>query len=418
MERVILHSDCNSFYASVEVLQRPELRGKAVSVGGDAENRHGIVLSSTPQARRCGVKTGEAIWQARQKCPGLVVVPPDYGLYTRFSQLTREIYLEYTERVEPFGLDEAWLDVTGSVEPGQARRFADDLRERIKLELGITVSIGVSYNKIFAKLGSDYKKPDAVTEITRENFRDIVFPLPVGDLLYVGRATREKLRHMGVYTIGQLAQFPYELLCARFGKWGQVLHCFANGLDASPVARYGDAAQVKSVGNSTTTPRDLYTDEDVRIVTMVLADSVSRRLREQQLRGQVVALSVRSSGLIWFSRQRKLDHYTNLSSEITEVCMQLFVENYSWREPIRSLGVCVSDLVQGQLPTQLSLFDDDRRRDRRERLETAMDGLKSRFGTYSVQPAVLLKDKRLAGFDPKESHTIHPVGYFGSGPKE
>ncbi len=413
MDRIVLHSDCNSFYASVELVRRPQLRGKPVCVGGDAEERHGIILSGTPEARRCGVKTGEAIWQARQKCPDLVIIPPDFELYQHFSSMTREIYLEYTDQVEPFGLDEAWLDLTANLLPVNGVEFAHHLRERIKRELGITVSVGVSFNKIFAKLGSDYKKPDAVTEIPRERFRQIVFPLPVEDLLYVGRATSRKLRAMGIYTIGALAQFPLDLLCQRFGKTGQVLHCFANGMDTSPVARYYDTVPVKSVGNSTTAPRDLENYEDVKIIMLVLADSVSRRLREQRLSGRVVSMSVRRSSLSWFSRQQTLDHHTSLASEISSAALELFAANYCWEEPIRSLGVCVSDLVQGEVPGQISLFDDHRRREQRRRLEEAMDRLKNRFGTYSIQPAVLLKDKRLAGFDPKEKHTIHPVGFFG-----
>lgn len=411
MDRTVLHSDCNSFYASVELLHRPELRGKPVSVGGDVEERHGIILSSNPLARRFGVKTGEAIWQAKQKCPQLTVIPPDYALYTRFSGLTRQIYLEYTDRVEPFGLDEAWLDVSGDVPPERGLAFANALRERIKTELGITVSVGVSFNKIFAKLGSDYKKPDAVTEITREGFRELVFPLPVGDLLYVGRATERKLRAMGIYTIGALAAFPRELLRERFGKWGEVLHSFSNGLDTSPVARFADCQPVKSVGNSTTAPRDLENDEDVKMIALVLADSVSRRLREQGLSGRVVTVSVRSSGLMWFSRQRKLPRFTDLSDEIVRAALALFAENYTWSEPIRSLGISVSDLVPSGRPRQLDIFGDDRLL-RRERLETTMDGLKNRFGTYAVHPAVLLKDKYLTGFDPKQCHNIHPVGYF------
>lgn len=412
MDRIILHSDCNSFYASVELLHHPELRDKPVSVGGDVEDRHGIILSSNPLAKSCGVKTGEAIWQATQKCRGLVVVPPNYELYSRFSGMTRQIYLEYTDLVEPFGLDEAWLDVThtGGISSGVA--LADELRERMKLELGITVSIGVSYNKIFAKLGSDYKKPDATTEISRENYRQIAFPLPVGDLLYVGRATERKLRELGVYTIGDLADFPKELLKSRFGKWGEVLHSFANGTDCSVVDSYGGQPMVKSVGNSTTAPRDLENPEDVKIISLVLADSVSRRLREQGLRGRVVSISVRSSRLFWYSRQKKLDHFTNLSSEIFRAAIRLFEESYRWEDTIRSLGISVSDLSCEREARQLSVFEDSAGVDRREKLEETMDGIKNRFGTYAVQPAVLLKDKYLAGFDPKQCHNIHPVGYF------
>ena len=392
MDRIVLHSDCNSFYASVELLHQPELRGKPVAVGGDESSRHGIILSATPSARRCGVKTAEAIWQAKKKCPGLIVVPPDYEMYTRFSNMTRQIYLEYTDRVEPFGLDEAWLDVTGTVPEGGGAEFADGLRQRIKRELGITVSIGVSFNKIFAKLGSDYKKPDAVTEISRENFRDIVFPLPVEELLFVGKSTAARLRRMGIYTIGALAQFPPELLCQRMGKAGQTLHCYANGLDCSPVAVYGEEAEVKSVGNSSTAPHDLESPEEVRRLLMRLADSVSRRLRAKELTGRVITTSVRTAGLVWSSKQRKLGHYTNLASEIASVGFELFLEHYHWKEPVRSVGVCVSDLEQDCMPCQLSLFDDHDRRDRRQRLEETMDGLKARFGRETIQPAVLLKD--------------------------
>ena len=412
MDRVILHSDCNSFYASVELLHRPELRDKPLSVGGDAEDRHGIILASNPIAKRAGVKTGEALWQARLKCPGLVIVPPDYDLYMRFSRLAREIYLDYTDRVEPFGLDESWLDCSDSTSQPDGMKLAQEISDRVKFELGITVSIGVSYNKIFAKLGSDYKKPDAITAITRENFRDIAFPLPVGDLLYVGRATERKLRELGVYTIGDLAGMPQELLRQRFGKWGEVLHVFSNGMDTSPVSKYDARSLVKSVGNSTTTPRDLTCDEDAKIIFYVLADSVSRRLREQGLKGRVVEINVRSTQLCWFTRQRKLTMHTTLAGEIAAAALELFRANYDWREPVRSLGISVSDLVGSGDCQQRSLFEEDARRQRRESLELAVDGLKQRYGTYAVQPAVLLKDRYLAGFDPKLKHVVHPTAYF------
>ncbi len=414
MDRIILHSDCNSFYASVEVLHNPELRGKPVSVGGDVENRHGIILASTPEAKRFGIKTGEALWQARQKCTGLIIIPPHYDLYTRFSRMAREIYDEYTDQVEPFGLDESWLDVTGSTRLfGGGMKIAREINARIKYELGITVSIGVSFNKVFAKLGSDYKKPDAITEISRENFRSIVYPLPASDLLYVGRMTTRKLQAAGVRTIGDLAEYPQELLRQRFGKWGDVLHGFANGIDDSPVTSAAvPAPTVKSVGNSTTAPRDLESDEDVKIIFMVLADSVSRRLREAGLKGRVISIGIRDNRLCIRGRQRKLSHFTTLSYEIAETAMQLFHEVYDWETAIRSIGVTVSELIGEEESEQSSLFDLDGKRESRERLEQAVDGVKRRYGTYSVTPAVMLKDRYLAGFDPKEKHNIHPVGYF------
>lgn len=410
--RTILHSDCNSFYASVECLHRPELRGKPVAVGGDPEQRHGIILAKNQLARGRGVETGEALWQARQKCPELVILPPDFPLYLRFSRLAREIYLEYTSRVEPFGLDEAWLDVTGSVSPGEGPALAEEIRRRVKRELGITVSIGVSYNKVFAKLGSDYKKPDAVTPIGRDVYKSLVWPLPAGDLLCVGPATRRRLSSYGIHTIGDLARAPLRLLRSLFGKWGELLHGFANGLDTSPVAEYGEQPPVKSIGNSVTAPRDLLTGEDVRIVLFALADSVGRRLREQGLKGRVVSVAIRDAGLFSFSRQETLPHYTNITGEILEAGFGLFQKHYRWEKPVRSIGLHISQLAGDTLCTQASFFRDEGERLRMERLDAASDGLKRRFGSQILLPASQLADRRLSRIDPKNDHIIHPVGFF------
>lgn len=412
MERVILHSDCNSFYASVECLHRPEIRDKPVAVGGDVEQRHGIILAKNQIAKKYNIKTGEALWQARQKCPDLVIVPPRFGLYMRFSKLARQIYFDYTDQVEPFGLDECWLDVTGSAVKGDGMSIAQEISARIKYELGITVSIGVSYNKIFAKLGSDYKKPDAITRIGKDNYKDIAWPLPVGDLLYVGRATQRKLVNFGIHTIGELAATPREILCSNFGKWGDVLHCFSNGHDSSPVAVFDNSPLVKSIGNSTTTPRDLENDADVKIILYVLADSVARRLREQGFKGRTVCISVRDNELSSFTRQHTLKSYTSITSEIARAGLELFRKHYRWYKPIRSIGISITDLVCDTMPTQTDLYCDERSRERKEHLDTTVDWLKNRFGSYAVQPAVLLTDTQLSGFDPKRDHNIHPVGYF------
>lgn len=255
--RSILHVDCNNFYASVECLYRPEIRDFPVAVAGDPEARHGIILAKNMMAKKLGVTTGEAIWEAKLKAPGLVLVPPDYKKYLRFSRMAREIYGEYTEQVESFGLDECWLDITGSLPMlyKDPVTIAHEIRQRVKEELGITVSVGVSFNKIFAKLGSDLKKPDAVTVIPYENFQEIVWPLPVGDLLYVGSATRRKLELVAVNTIGDLARYDRELLRWKLGKWGLILHDFANGLDTAPVRCIGEAEQIKSIGNGITCHR-------------------------------------------------------------------------------------------------------------------------------------------------------------------
>ena len=410
MDRIILHSDCNSFYASVECLHRSEIRNKPVAVGGDVEQRHGIILAKNELAKKYSIKTGEALWQARQKCPDLVIVPPRFELYQRFSRLCHEIYLDYTDQVEPFGLDECWLDVTAAGADGV--NIAHEIRERIKYELGITVSIGVSYNKIFAKLGSDYKKPDAVTEIGRANYQEIAWPLPAGDLLYVGSATRRKLESYCKRTIGDLACTPEKTLKGWFGKWGSVLYAFSNGYDLTPVSRYTDQQIVKSIGNSTTTPRDLKNNEDVKIILYVLADSVARRLREHGCKGRTISISVRDNQLSSFTRQHTMANYTNITAEIAQAGMELFVKHYYWQCPIRSLGISISDLVSDSTPLQLDLFGGGQEQLRRERLDTAIDGLKNRFGSAIVRPAVLLQDPGLSGIDPKRDHTIHPVGLF------
>ena len=413
MERIILHSDCNSFYASVECLHHPEIREKPVAVGGDIEQRHGIILAKNQLAKQFHVSTGEAIWQAKQKCPELIVLPPDFPLYLRFSRLARDIYLDYSSRVEPFGLDEAWLDITSREnQKDKGEKTAQEIRKRIREELGITVSIGVSYNKIFAKLGSDYQKPDAVTLITKENYRQIAWPLPASDLLYVGPATKRKLNGFGVHTIGELAQTPVEILRSKFGKIGDILWCFSNGLDRSPVADFQNQPIVKSIGNSTTAPRDLESGEDVKMILYVLADSVARRLREQGLKGRTIHISVRDNSLFSFTRQKTLLSYTNLTGEIAREALSLFREHYRWKRPVRSIGISVSDLEAGTICSQTGLFCDEVKREKMERLDNAVDRLKARFGTFAIQPAVLLKDRKLSDFDPKNDHIIHPVGYF------
>lgn len=413
MARHILHVDMNAFYASVECQRRPELRQKPVAVCGDPEARHGIVLTANYVAKPKGVKTGMAIWQAKQVCPDLVVLPADMGEYIRISRMAREIYERYTDQIEPFGLDESWLDVTGSTELfGSAMDIAQEISDRIKFELGITASIGVSDNKITAKLGSDYQKPDAITRIERDNYKDIVYPLPVGDLLYVGPATERKLRSIGIKTIGQLAQSSPGLLEYKLGKMGMILHTFANGLDVSPVRRSDHIRAIKSVGNSATTPRDLVNDDDVRLMLYLLAESVACRMRELASKCTVVEVSVRDSELHWYSRQRKLAVPTCSSAEIAEVAFDLFRRSYLWTQPVRSIGVRGAGLVDGSVGIQTSLFDNDKRRSAWERIDVTVDELRRRYGYMSVRRAITMADPLLGGINPKDDHTVHPIGYF------
>ncbi|MDR3560560.1 MAG: DNA polymerase IV [Negativicutes bacterium] len=411
MARTILHVDLNSFYASVECLYHPELQEFPVAVTGDAEARHGIILAKNNMAKGFGIKTGEVLWQARQKCPGLVCVSADYRKYLRFSRLARAIYEDYTDQIESFGIDECWLDVTGSVSLfGSGAMIADTIRARMREELGITASAGVSWNKIFAKLGSDIKKPDATTVITKENYREAVWPLPVGELLYVGRSTRKKLENRAIFTIGDLATRDVHALRLLLGIWGETLSHFANGLDEAPVTRVGDESFVKSVGNSTTTVRDLVNEEDVKLIIFVLAESVAARLRRHGLKCRTVAIHVRNTELFTFERQGKLAVPSFVSGDIAGKAMELFRQHYRWDKPIRSIGVRGADLVTAGGHVQLDLFDRDS--GDAEALEKAVDGIRRRFGPYSLQRCALLQDRRLTGFNPKDDHVIHPVSFF------
>lgn len=415
-ERVILHSDLNNFYASVECLHRPEIRDKPVAVCGDPLLRHGIVLAKNYPAKATGIQTGEAIWQAQQKCPGLIVLPPNFGLYLRFARLAREIYASYSDQVEPFGLDEAWLDVTGSCRVfGDGSEIADRIRARIKEELGVTASVGVSYNKIFAKLGSDMKKPDATTIITSDNFRQKVWPLPAGDLLYVGRSTKRKLASRGVLSIGDIARADSAWLRALLGKWGEVLWAFANGRDHSPVVRLGEESQIKSVGNSITAPRDLETDEDVEMIFYVLSESVAERMREHGFKCRTAQIYVRDKNLGSFNAQGKFLRPTQLSADMAEKALDLFHAHYNWVNPIRSLGIKGTDLVAADSCEQLFLFADESRRLKQEKIEATVDGLRSRFGHSAIQRALLLQDQKLGAINPKDDHVIHPVAFFKEG---
>ena len=411
--RVILHSDMNCFYASVEMLHHPELEGKPLAVGGDPEARHGIVLTANYIAKRAGVKTGMALWQAREACPEVVFVPPRMDLYIRFSHMAHELYAEYTDKQEPYGIDECFLDCTESSRVrGDGLTIANDISQRVKSELGLTVSIGVSDNKIFAKLGSDYKKPDAITVFDSTNYKQKVWPLPVGDLFYVGRATERKLRKMGITTIGMLANAQPEILESHLGKMGLVLYTFANGRDSTPVCKEDYSAPVKSIGNSTTTLRDLENDLDVQIIQMALAESVGARLRENGFLCNTVEISIRDNGLYHFTRQMKLKEPTDITAEIAQAAFVLFKRNYDWKHPIRSLGVRATNLVTNNVPVQLDLFMNAEYREKQEKADRAVDDIRRRFGYQSIQRAMMYQDRRLASLDAKADHTVHPHAYF------
>ena len=388
-DRVILHCDLNCFFASVELLRYPALRDVPVAVCGDPESRHGIVLAKNEAAKQLGVKTAETIWQARQKAPHLLTLPPHHGLYREYSRKVNAIYGQYTDLVEPFGIDESWLDITGSMHlfGGDGKAIADQLRERLREELGLTISVGVSFNKIFAKLGSDYKKPDATTVIDRGNWQAIVWPLPVGDLLGVGRSTQKLLRQYGVETIGQLAAFPRQTLETLLGKHGTQLHDYANGLENSPVRPQHEAEPVKSVGNGTTFPRNLTRWEEVRSGLAVLSDSVAGRLRRQGLYCGGVALTIRNAQFRQFSRQMRLDAPTHLQKDIYQTALALARQSWHAPDPIRALTVTALYLTDSADSfQQLDLLDGAaaQREEKQERLEQAMDAIRGKYGKGAI----------------------------------
>ena len=423
MERVVLHSDCNCFYASVEMHRNPHLRGTAMVVGGDEEARHGIVLAKSPLAKAAGVKTGEALWEARKKCPGLIVVPPDYRAYMRYSHLARMIYYDYTDRVEPFGLDESWLDITGTVGRfgGEPRLVAEEISERVKAELGITVSVGVSWNKIFAKLGSDIDPGDGIVEINRDKYQQMVWPLATKEMIYVGPATSRKLADSMVYTIGDLAQASDYMLQRRLGKMGAVLKCFARGEDATPVRQMDPGSadvwrEVKSIGNGLTAPHDIESLPDAKALIYLLAESVAQRLRECRLRARTVAIGVRDAKtLAGYTRQRGLPRASCTTMDIARTAFALLRENEPLdpSHPLRGLHVRATNLEPADRLVQPDLFGSDERRAAMERLDYCIDDLRRRFGNRIVRRLSELADPTLTGLDIKAENVIHPVGYFG-----
>ena len=391
MARIILHCDLNSFYASVELLSHPELRDVPVAVCGDPEERHGIILAKNEPAKRFDVKTAETIWQAKRKCPGLVLLPPHHALYSEYSRRVNAIYYDYTDRIEPFGIDESWLDITGSLHlfGGDARAFADALRARIRRELGLTISVGVSFNKVFAKLGSDYKKPDATTVIPPEGWQQIVYPLPVRDLLFVGRAAGDVLAQYGVHTIGELAACSEEMLETLLGKLGVQLHRYANGLDNSPVHDAGEREPVKSVGNSTTFRRDLTTWDELRTGVALLSDSVAMRLRRHGLYCGGVQLALKDSRFKTVSRQKLLPHSTHLMREIEDAALELL--HLAWKPPtpIRLLSVTATHLTDAQETCQQIdlLGDAPQTLEKQEKIESAMAKIREKYGRGAISYA-------------------------------
>ncbi len=390
MDRVILHCDLNNFYASVETILHPEYMGKPIAVCGDPKKRHGIVLAKSQPAKIMGVKTGDTVWQAQQKCKDILIVPPTFKEYVKYSDIVFKIYTDYTDRVEHFGMDECWLDVTGSVGLfGDGKTIADTIRKRVYDETGLTISVGVSWTKTFAKLGSDLKKPDATTVISRENYKKVVWELPVGEMIYVGRSSVNRLKKLNINTLGDLANADRHLLRQHFGVVGDKLIDSASGNEKEPVKFYYDVHVPKSVGHGTTTTKDVTSFKEAEIVVFALSEMVATRLRKYNLVANCVAVGLRNTSLEWFSRQTNLPAPVNNASDIAKTALNLINENYNFSLPLRSISVYTSNLESATGVFQMSLFNDD---EKEKRLEKSIDEIRKKYGYKAVQRAVLLNN--------------------------
>ncbi len=389
MDRTILHCDCNGFYASVECVLNPEYKNVPMAVCGSSENRHGIILAKNELAKKFNIKTAETIWSAKKKCPDLVLAPPHRDVYLEYSKKINKIYADFTDMVEPFGIDESWLDVTASYKLfGDGKTIADELRRRIRETFGLTISVGVSFNKVFAKLGSDYKKPDATTVISRENYKDIVFPLPAEALLYVGSKAASKLNAIGIKTIGDLAKSDAKMLESIFGKTGVMLHEYANGEDNSPVKKYGETDEIKSVGHSITFKRDLVGESDIKTALTVLCDMVASRMRKNGVKGSTLQVGFKDTNLKMITRQKPFKNPTNLAHDMFECAMEIVKSSWNLKTPVRMLSVAVTSLVDEEnAGFQMSLFDDEKNAGNKKAtdLETSIDKVREKFGKNSIK---------------------------------
>ena len=392
MERTILHCDCNSYFASVECISRPQLKTVPMAVCGDPESRHGIILAKNDLAKRCGVSTAETIWQAKRKCPELVLVIPHHDLYEEYSEKINTIYGQYTDLVEPFGIDESWLDVTGTLYKfGSGKEIADTLRRRIREELGLTISVGVSFNKIFAKLGSDYKKPDATTCITRETYQTMLWPLPAQDMLFVGSTTAQRLSGMGINTIGDIARAGREQLKSLLGRSGETVWEYAMGLDNSPVRRQDQSEPPKSIGTSTTFAHDLSGRQEICAGLLMLSDQAASRLRKHGLYCSTVQIQIKDPRLTTISRQQKLKAPTNVTHDIYEAAVALADKSWSMSAPVRLLSVTCAGLSDCCTEQMTLIGDTTEEKLKNTKLDRAMDSIRSRYGKGAISYARLVK---------------------------
>lgn len=396
--RDILHCDLNNFYASVECRDNPSLRGKPIAVCGSVEARAGIVLAKSTEAKICGVKTGDKIYEARQKCPDIIIVSPRMGVYLEASRKVRAIYQRYTDMVEPFGMDECWLDVTGSHYLfGSSEEIAETIRETVKQETGLTISVGVSFTKVLAKLGSDMKKPDAITVLSFRNYREKIRSLPVSDIIGVGPATEKRLKKLRIHTLGELADTDQEVLTRHLGKAGIWLWRAVNGFDDAIVHEQDYRREVKSVGSSRTLPRDLYNRGEVWTVMLTLADEVTRQLRKHGLSAGGVCVSVKTNDLCYREFQTRLAFPMRTPLSFADAGFKLFCERFDWALPVRAVGIRAIYLSPSCEERQCSIFCDNDKLDREEILSEVSDSLRERFGSGAVLPARMRQELAASG---------------------
>ena len=413
MERFIMHSEINHCFAQIHEMLYPQLKEIPMLVGGSEKKRNGIVLARNQLAKNYGIKTAMTLREALKLCPDVLIIHPDYDSYKYYSEKVKDIYREYSNQVESFGIDEAWVDLSHSTKLfGNALSIAQKIQQRVFDEIGLTVSIGLSFNKIFAKLGSDLIKPSGFVVIDKNNYQEIVFPLPVGDLLNVGPATFEKLKNFNIFTIGDLAKSPLDKIKKLLGKNGEMIWAFANGLDYSDVSEQGFIRQPKSVGNSITTIKDITDNNQLKIVFQVLVESVASRLKDHNLVGKVIRISIRNSLLKSFSKQTTIDSHTNTSSTILKTALELANDDRTFMQPIRSIGIVVSSLSCDNHSTQLSLFYDANHFFKEKIIDKTIDEIRNKFSFEVIQRANVFEDRELTNFNPKGSHTIFPKGFF------
>lgn len=385
MDRTILHIDVNNFFASIEIMLNPNLKGLPVAVCGSEDDRHGIVLAKSYEAKKFGVKTAETVWQAKKKCPNLIIVPPQYDEYKKYSKLIQNIYYSYTDQVEPFGLDECWLDVTGSLKLfGNVENIAEEIKERVKKEIGVTVSIGVSFTKTFAKLGSDLKKPDAITYISKENFKNIVWPLVTNEIIGVGKSTFKILEEMNLKTIGELANCDISLLEQKLGKHGRILWKRVNGIDDEIVDANMYITSPKSIGNGKTFRNDLTKINDIRSAFQNLTYEISNKLKKHRLEAKNIQIVIRDNQFNDKQLQCELPTITSSSLIITNTAMDLF-KKYKWNKPIRALTIRAINLIEEGTNDQISLFEEKDEYEKIKKIDKVMFEINNKFGPNSVK---------------------------------